>query len=361
MADMRGFPPAMALVPYQRPYTRARSLGRPVVYPGFHAPLRLPHRRILPFPERALVAYLPMFTARHFRRDQDLERCLADWTAHSRELRSNGWNRLREEDLLDAVYLTLEALQTNDYDDGSVSRRLLDRLDESLEDDRLSNGALREKTTPHSHRLFRSMAELSHVNRSRPIATVLRTFFVTRVEFIAHRNYPKALVQWCQAINRAYMRDEDMIECFEALLVARPKLISELLDERGDKARELAEVLASVAIDAGRSDLLPGARVFGLRRPGRLQSRDSEEQLRRLKPSRDELKYIRQLEATVDYYRDAAAEMEERGRLLELNMGEKYERRLLTSGTEYDDRRRLRILDDSTLADDRASVVAFSR
>jgi len=187
---------------------------------------------------------------------------------------------------------------------------------------------------------------------------VLRTFFVARIKHIARRNNPQALAQWCSAILGAHMRDEDKVECCEALLTAHPNLINELLDE---KSRHVAEVLADVAVDARRSDLLPRSRVSELRavdRPRRLLSRGSEEELRRFWLRKDEQKYIRQLEAEVEYY-GIAAERGECGRLLDLNLGERYERRLLISGENLGSRR-LGVLDlDSTLGEADSSAADF--
>jgi len=342
--------PIMSLIPYRPPlYIRPR----PLAYPPLHSQHPNHHRlRTLPLSERALVAYLPVFTAKYFRKSPDIRRCHTDWLDRTPAdlLSSNARDRLlREEDLLDALESTLEALRRDDYDGRAVPQEILEGLEDALDEDRCDTDALGESSRSFALRRFRAFAELSRVNRSRALGTVLNVFFLANVKGIARLgDDPSVLGEWCHAILRSFMREEDKAECFERLLRAQPDLIEELLDEPGEKARRVVEALAMVAADADeRMDSRSRSRIKKLvrtaDRPKILVVRDSEEDLGRYCLSRDEERYLRQLEAERESYREPAGRGRH-GRLLEIELGHPSERRLLLPAMhDRGERRTLRL------------------
>lgn len=95
---------------------------------------------------------------------------MADLLARSPELRPNIWNPLQEDDLQDALYMILEALQQADYADPtaieSVSRLVLEYLKDAVEEDKSRVATFRDGFTRHSQRRFRALAEVSHDARN---------------------------------------------------------------------------------------------------------------------------------------------------------------------------------------------------
>ncbi|KAK4631961.1 hypothetical protein CLAFUW4_02593 [Fulvia fulva] len=111
-----------------------------------------------------------------------------------------------------------------------------------------------------SQRLYRTLAEISHHTRSMRIGHVLASFFLQRGVEVASADSSEALGQWCFAVLRASMREDDKIECLRQVLQVRSDLPRRLLG-RGRKAEEVSAVLERIL---GYSSSLSSAGRHGL-------------------------------------------------------------------------------------------------
>lgn len=311
---------------------RTRSLGTHLYHHNRH------HSSI-PFPEQALFDYLPVFTARDFRSHSDVDRIVSAWIRHNPETNPLLASQLLEEDLRLAFDLVLDALSQADYGETthSTSRRVLAELEYRFEED-AQLGARHDLR--RSQHLFRSLAEISHSARSHPIGSVLVTFFATHAGKIARVSPARALAQWCYAIGRAHIREEDRLDCLARILRLRPELLDELAEEGSARCLAVLRLLDRVRMFAGPNELYQRPRRFaspplwatGTRELRGASLRDEEELYDEYDDYRfaeNDGRYLRRLEDDQRYHEIEA----ERGRskILQLTMGSRFNQGLLAA------------------------------
>lgn len=257
-----------------RPFNRAQSAD-PL---SLNYSPRRSRRDTLAIPDDDLASFSPGLAADLMSSRSDAKMIIEGWIANSPETHSQTdmfpWNVLTENDLWDAFRFTVHAIE--DAESGQLnmtaSRRILDELEEALEEDRLDILLPRTQVTVESQRSFRALAEVSYYCLSRPLGTVLHLFFTQNLRGIVNHNSIPSLVQWCHAILRANMRLESRHDCFDRLFHLRPDFISELDRLRASRARGLADLLRRFVRDSEGRELLLGDH----RRSHRDKDRDSE-------------------------------------------------------------------------------------
>lgn len=188
---------------------------------------RLP--RTLSLRDHILQAYLPYFTANHFRNESDVEFVLDGWLRSHPDLRDPSFDSpVSERTFRKAFYLVIECMvdaeECGDPPPGA-GRRLIAFLEDLWVDDmRLGSrrGADRAK------RLFRALAEVSNAAASGSIGSVLRTFFLGWLYEIAEEEDTISLAGWCSGIVRSCMDPRDKQDCLRAIASLRPDVLSEL-------------------------------------------------------------------------------------------------------------------------------------
>jgi hypothetical protein len=272
-----------ALQPYH-PHPRSRGVCLPAVpyYPNHHP------RRTFVLNENALYSYLPDFTAKYFRNpNSSVDAIISNYILSNPEINQQYWNPVSSEVLRDVFYTIFDAVANAQSGEVvySTSRRLLRELEDCFREDEHAVLLSGSRVSRHSQHMFRSLAEISHSARSPHIGSVLCTFFLDHVRTFALRDSARSLVQWCHAIIRAYMPEENKRKCMERLLDVRPDLIEELDDEPGAKAQKVANYLEDI-----EDDRVPRARS---RR--RHQWNEADDRVGRLVLNEDDERYVRQL------------------------------------------------------------------
>ena len=187
------------------------------------------HPRTLSLGDHILQAYLPYFTANHFRNESDVETILDGWLHSHPDLRDSTLNSpVTERTFRKAFYLVIQCMvdaeESGDPPPGA-GRRLIAVLEDLWIDDmRLgtSRGADR------ANRLFRALAEVSNAAASGPIGSVLRSFFLGWLYEIAEEEDIISLAGWCSGILRSCMDPRDKQDCLRAITALRPDVIAEL-------------------------------------------------------------------------------------------------------------------------------------
>lgn len=203
------------------------------------------HARTLSLHDHILQAYLPYFTAHHFRNERDVDLVLDDWLrSHPDLLESTHHYPLRERDFRNAFYLVIDC--SYDVDECGehpieVSRRILEVLEDEWTDDiRFGSGRGGSK----AQRLFRALAEVSSAAASGPIGTILRTFFLGWLHEIAEED-GLSLAGWCSGVVRSSMDGRDKEDCLRAVVALRPDILAKM-NRRGSDWLSLQSINAPV-------------------------------------------------------------------------------------------------------------------
>ncbi|KAM0709024.1 hypothetical protein Q7P35_003060 [Cladosporium inversicolor] len=191
----------------------------------------LGHRnpRTLSLRDYILQAYLPYFTANHFRNESDVEFILDGWLRSHPDLRDSSLNSpVSERTFRKAFYLVIrcmvEAEECGDPPSGA-GRRLIGALEDLWVDDMcVGSGRGANRAT----RLFRALAEVSNAASSGSIGSVLRTFFLGWLYEIAEEEDSVSLAGWCSGILRSCMDPRDKQDCLRAITALRPDVIAEM-------------------------------------------------------------------------------------------------------------------------------------
>lgn len=179
--------------------------------------------------DHILQAYLPYFTANHFRNESDVEFILDSWLRSHPDLRDASINApVSERTFRRAFYLVIqcmvEAEECGDPPSGA-GRRLIAILEDMWVDDmRVGSGRGANRAT----RLFRALAEVSNAASSGSIGSVLRTFFLGWLYEIAEEEDSVGLAGWCSGILRSCMDPRDKQDCLRAITALRPDVVAEL-------------------------------------------------------------------------------------------------------------------------------------
>lgn len=214
---------ALAISPYLHP-AHAHAL-RPRHHPA----------RTLSLHDHILQAYLPYFTANHFRSESDVDLILDRWLRSNPDLLDPSLHAapLRERDLRKALYLVLDCIEdSEECGEGppGVAERLLMELDEAWVEELRYGGGRRYGSGGESktQRMFRAVAEVSRANQSLSIGSVLRAFFLGWLHEIAEEEDAISLAGWCSGVMRSAMDGRDKEDCLRALLALRPDVEAEL-------------------------------------------------------------------------------------------------------------------------------------
>jgi hypothetical protein len=205
-------------------------MDSPYLYPSRAlVPVAVPrHARMLSLHDNILQAYLPYFTANHFRNEPDVDLILDGWLrSHPASLESSNHHPLRERDFRNAFYLIIdcigEAEECSEHPIG-VSKRILSVLEEEWEDDlRFGSGRGGSK----AQRLFRALAEVSNAARSTAIGNLLRAFFLGWLHELAEED-AVSLAGWCSGVVRSSMDGRNKEDCLRAVAALRPDLLAEM-------------------------------------------------------------------------------------------------------------------------------------
>lgn len=185
--------------------------------------------RTLSLHDHILQAYLPYFTANHFRNESDVEFVLDGWLRSHPDLRDYSLNSpVSERTFRKAFYLVIQCMvdaeECGDPPPGA-GRRLIAILEDLWVDDmRVGTG----RRADRAKRLFRALAEVSNAASSGPIGSVLRTFFLGWLYEIAEEEDSISLAGWCLGILRSCMDPRDKQDCLRAITALRPEVITEL-------------------------------------------------------------------------------------------------------------------------------------
>lgn len=187
------------------------------------------HPRTLSLGDHILQAYLPYFTANHFRNESDVESILNGWLHSHPDLRDSSLNSpVSERTFRKAFYLVIQCMvdaeESVDPPSGA-GRRLIAVLEDLWIDD-MRLGASRG--ADRANRLFRALAEVSNAAASGPIGSVLRSFFLGWLYEIAEEEDIISLAGWCLGILRSCMDPRDKQDCLRAITALRPDVIAEL-------------------------------------------------------------------------------------------------------------------------------------
>ena len=191
--------------------------------------------RTLSLRDHILQAYLPYFTANHFRNESDVEFVLDGWLRSHPDLRDSSLNSpVSERTFRKAFYLVIQCMVDAENCGGpspGAGRRLIAFLEDLWVDDmRLGRG----RGADRAIRLFRALAEVSNAAASGSIGSVLRTFFLGWLYEIAEEEDSISLARWCSGIVRSCMDPRDKQDCLRAIASLRPDLLSELNGRRSD-------------------------------------------------------------------------------------------------------------------------------
>jgi hypothetical protein len=187
------------------------------------------HPRTLSLRDHILQAYLPYFTANHFRNESDVDFILDGWVRSHPDLRDSSLNSpVSERTFRRAFYLVIQCMvDAEEYGDPppGAGRRLIAILEDLWVDD-MSVGSGRG--ADRAKKLFRALAEVSNAAASGSIGSVLRTFFLGWLYDIAEEEDSISLAGWCSGILRSCMDPRDKQDCFRSITALRPDVIAEL-------------------------------------------------------------------------------------------------------------------------------------
>jgi hypothetical protein len=187
------------------------------------------HPRTLSLRDHILQAYLPYFTANHFRTESDVELILDAWERSHPDIRGPSLHSpVSERNFRKAFYLVIqcmiEAEECGDPPSGA-GRRMIAILEDLWVDDlRIGSGPGADK----AKRLFRALAEVSNAAASSAIGSVLRTFFLGWLPDIAEEEDSVSLAGWCSGIIGSCMDPRDKQDCLRAIVALRPDVLAEL-------------------------------------------------------------------------------------------------------------------------------------
>ena len=305
----RGRSPLLASWPSTSllPYARSRNLGPQSPYRSQHSALH------------ALALYLPGLADHNFHSPAALNRQIAHWARTHPETQPSPYSQhqhhhpLCPADLCTAFELILSATAAGTPHPDPIPRASQYLL-AALHAQRARDTALALPTTlapvKCTQALFRSLAEISRATASRPLARVLQTFLLAHLAEIAGSSPPRALAQWCWALGRAHLRDEERQFVLGKVLGARPEFVRELEGEGSERCRGVARMFERLQLGEGGEDGLLRPRglswvgqarsydrfglgdeedeLFG---PRGLRGRDHQDQARYLDALRDDLRY----------------------------------------------------------------------
>lgn len=185
--------------------------------------------RTLSLRDHILQAYLPYFTANHFRNESDVEFVLDGWLRSHPDLRDATFNSpVSERTFRKAFYLVIQCMvdaeECSDPPPGA-GRRLIAILEDLWVDDMRGGSG---RGADRAKRLFRALAEVSNAASSGSIGSVLRTFFLGWLYEIAEEEDSLSLAGWCSGILRSCMDPRDKQDCLRAITALRPEVIVEL-------------------------------------------------------------------------------------------------------------------------------------
>lgn len=186
------------------------------------------HARTVSLHDHILQAYLPYFTAHHFRSESDVDLILDGWLrSHPDLLESSHQYPLRERDFRNAFYLVIDcAYDVEECGEHpiEVSRRILEVLEDEWTDDlRYGSGRGGSK----AQRLFRALAEVSNAACGGAIGSILRTFFLGWLHEIAEED-AVSLAGWCSGVVRSSMDGRDKEDCLRAVVALRPDMLAKV-------------------------------------------------------------------------------------------------------------------------------------
>jgi hypothetical protein len=166
--------------------------------------------RTLSLRDHILQAYLPYFTANHFRNESDVELVLDGWERSHPDIRDSSLHSpVSERNFRKAFYLVIqcmvEAEECGDPPTGAGRRMIAILEDLWIDDMRIGSGREAQK----AKRLFRALAEVSNAAASGPIGLVLREFFLGWLLEIAEEEDSVALAGWGSGIMRSCMDPRD--------------------------------------------------------------------------------------------------------------------------------------------------------
>lgn len=187
------------------------------------------HPRTLSLGDHILQAYLPYFTANHFRNESDVEFVLDGWLRSHPDLRDASLNSpVSERTFRKAFYLVIQCMidaeECGDPPPGA-GRRLIAILEDLWVDDMTVGSG---RGADRANRLFRALAEVSNAAASGSIGSVLRTFFLGWLYEIAEEEDSISLAGWCSGILRSCMDPRDKQDCLRAITALRSDVIAEL-------------------------------------------------------------------------------------------------------------------------------------
>lgn len=141
---------------------------------------------------------------------------------HDSELIRQG--SLTREQVVVTWDIVMKGLAARSRDCSGLTLDLRDMLSEAFRRDRnlLSHPSNFVGRYPQSLQLFMSLAEVSSIGESRPIASALAGFFGKHGEEIVRSDYQN-LDLWGESILRAYMSQADKLNCLREFLVANPR------------------------------------------------------------------------------------------------------------------------------------------
>jgi len=202
-----------------------------------HPPRALGPRRprTLSLRDHILQAYLPYFTANHFRTESDVELILDGRERSHPDIRdSSHHSPVSERNFRKAFYLVIqcmvEAEECGDPPTGA-GRRMIAILEDLWVDDMRSGSG---RGAQKAKRLFRALAEVSDAAASGAIGFFLNTFFLGWLAEIAEEEDSISLAGWCSGIMRSYMDPRDKQDCLRAIVALRPDVIDELRGRGSD-------------------------------------------------------------------------------------------------------------------------------
>lgn len=196
-----------------------------------------PRRRLrtLHLDDNTLQAYLPWFTANHFRNEPDVNLILDDWLRSHPDLRESSLHSpVSERAFRKAFHLVISCINyAEEYGEppSGAGRRMIAILEDFWEQD-MTVGSGRGASRAQS--LFRALAEVSRAAAGGGLGSVLRAFFLGWLHEIAEEEDTLSLAGWCSGVVRSSMDPRDKQDCLRAIAALRPEVLAEMHGRGGD-------------------------------------------------------------------------------------------------------------------------------
>lgn len=196
-----------------------------------------PRRRLreLSLDDNTLQAYLPYFTANHFRNEPDIGLIFDAWFRSHPDLRESSLHSpIGERAFRKAFHLVISCIghaEECGEPPSGAGRRMIAMLEDFWEyvmTVESGRGASRAQS------MFRALAEVLRAAAGGGLGSVLRTFFLGWLHEIAEEEDTLSLAGWCSGIVRSSMDPRHKQDCLRAIAALRPEVLAEIHGRGGD-------------------------------------------------------------------------------------------------------------------------------